>query len=223
VAWSISYPPGHGAGDRLPLVLALHPFMGSHAFPMGGITPVRLLALPHMPPVAVAAADGGNGYWHAHPGDDPMAMLLDEFLPLCRRRGLGEGRQIGVIGTSMGGYGALLLAEDHPALVAAVGAVSPAIWVTYADADAANPTAFTGPADFADHDVITHVGPLGAVPVQVASGAEDPFHAGVEALAAALPAGDRVTYPPGAHTDAFFQQHAPAALRFAGHYAARTG
>jgi enterochelin esterase-like enzyme len=222
VDWTISYPPGHAAGDRLPLVLALHGYMGSQRSPMGSTTPSQLLALRRsghaMPAVAVAAADGGGGYWHDHPGDNPMAMLLEEFLPLCRRHGLGRDGHFGVIGTSMGGYGALLLAEEHPHLAVAVGAVSPAIWETYDESQAANPTAFTSPQDFAEHDVITHCGRLAHTPVHIASGAQDPFHPWVEVLAGQLPADATVQFPKGAHTNAFFVAHAPEALRFAGHH-----
>ena len=38
------------------------------------------------------------------------------------------------MGISMGGYGAIVVAERYPALVRAVAAISPAIWTTYAEA-----------------------------------------------------------------------------------------
>jgi enterochelin esterase-like enzyme len=217
VGWTISYPPNLRSHVGLPLIFALHPYTGNHSFPMGGIPPARLLTMRPgravIPPVAVAAVDGGNGYWHRHPGDDPMMMLVKEFLPMCRRRGLGHGQRIGVIGTSMGGYGALLLAETHVTLVAAVGVVSPAIWLSYQDSQLANPTAFTSAADFDSRDVVRLAAPLSRTPVWVASGVEDPFHSGVEALASALPPA-HVTYPRGGHNDAFFEAHAARALQF---------
>jgi enterochelin esterase-like enzyme len=217
VGWTISYPPNLRTHVGLPLVLALHPYMGSHAYPMGGIPPARLLTMRPgglaIPPVAVAAVDGGNGYWHRHPGDDPMAMLVHEFLPMCRERGLGRGQRIGAIGTSMGGYGALLLAEEHVGLVAALGVVSPAIWLTFQDSRLANPTAFTSEADFDEHDVVSLAPRISRAPVWAASGAGDPFHPGVEALASALPQA-HVTFPPGEHNDTFFESHAAPALRF---------
>jgi S-formylglutathione hydrolase FrmB len=63
-------------------------------------------------------------------------MLVNELIPMCRRRGLTG--PLAATGISMGGYGALLLAELHPQLVRVVSAISPAIWTTYAQARAAN-------------------------------------------------------------------------------------
>jgi enterochelin esterase-like enzyme len=222
VGWTISYPPGHQVGDRLPLVLALHGYTGTHAYPIGPVSPDGLLASRYrgrrLPAMAVGAVDGGNGYWHAHPGDDPMRMLLAEFLPMCRRRGLGVDQKIGLTGESMGGYGALLLAEEHPELVAAVAVISPAVWTTYADSQNANPTAFTGEADFASHDVITHATALRGIPVRLTSGASDPFHPYLESLVPVLPHGSHVSFPPGGHDNTFFGSEAVPTLAFIGRH-----
>jgi len=115
VGVAIGYPPGHGPGDRLPLVIALHGFGGNHADALQGITPSQAAALSYggapLPPVALVTVDGGGGYWNPHPGDNPQAMLTGELIPLCQRKGLGAGRKgVGVMGISMGGYGAILLA-----------------------------------------------------------------------------------------------------------------
>lgn len=119
VGYTIAYPPGHRPGDALPLVIMLHGYGGNHADALVGMSPAQAVAIKAnnrpLKPMALATVDGGNGYWTPHPGDDPMAMVIDEFIPLCRRLGLGRPPQpIGTMGISMGGYGALLLAEKYP-------------------------------------------------------------------------------------------------------------
>jgi enterochelin esterase-like enzyme len=220
VAYSIGYPPHHQSGSELPLVVMLHGFGGSHADALTGLTPAQAVALPGadggaLPPMALVTVDGGNGYWNAHPGDDPMGMLVNELIPLCRRLGLGRPpRRIGAMGISMGGYGALLLAEKHPTLASAVAAISPAIWTSYAQARAANAGAYASAAAFAANDAVTHAGSLAGVPVRVAAGYDDPFYPGVQALAARLPAGSVVDLGKGCHDGPFFAAQEPASLEF---------
>ncbi|HWF74516.1 MAG TPA: alpha/beta hydrolase-fold protein [Solirubrobacteraceae bacterium] len=229
VGYTIAYPPGHARGSELPLGLVLHAFGENHASTFGGLSLVRALAVRTgegpSTPIALVAADGGGGYWNRHPGDDPMAMIVDELVPMCRGLGLGRApRSIGATGISMGGYGALLLAEQHPRLIAAVAAISPAIWTTYDEARGANAGAYASAADFARDDVVTHASALAGRPVRIASGVEDPFHPGVAALARALPAPAVVEFPQGCHDGTFFASQAPASLAFlARHLAHRRG
>jgi S-formylglutathione hydrolase FrmB len=224
VGYTIGYPPGRGPGDRLPLVIALHGFAGNHANALSGITPSQAVALKPagtaLPPLALVTVDGGDSYWNPHPGDNPQAMLTDELIPLCQRKGLGTGaRKIGVLGISMGGYGALLLAEKYPRLVGAVAAISPAIWTSYAQAQSANPGAYASAAAFTAADAVTHAGALAGVPVRVASGYDDPFYPGVRTLARALPQNPggmraEVYFGSGCHTGAFFNAQEPSSLAF---------
>jgi len=225
VGYEIAYPPGHRPGSELPLVVALHAYGGDHTRALPGLTPAQALAgYPvhgqPVPPVALVAADGGGGYWHAHPGDDPMGMVVDELIPMCRGLGLGTVR-VGALVVSMGGYGALLLAEKHPDLVDAVAAISPAVWTSYVQARAANPGAFGSGRDFAANDVIAGAAALRAMPVRVVSGRSDPFHPGVSALAGHLTPGT-VEVSKGCHTGPFFAAQLPPSLDFlAAHLQAR--
>lgn len=233
VGYTIGYPPGHGPGDRLPLVIALHGFGGDHTNALSGVTPSQAVALKPggtpLPPLALVTADGGGGYWNPHPGDNPQAMLTDELIPLCQRRGLGVGaRKTGVLGISMGGYGAILLAEKYPHLIAAVAAISPAIWTSYAEARSANPGAYASAADFAADDAVTHASALADVPVRVASGAGDPFYDGVQALTRALPGNPggvpaEVYFGNGCHTGPFFNSQEPPSLAFLARHLTGTG
>ncbi len=223
VGYTIAYPPGHRPGDELPLVVMLHGFGANHADALAGMPPAQGLAqgLARRPggrplaPVALVTADGGNGYWNPHPGDDPMAMVVSELIPRCQRLGLGRPpRRVATMGISMGGYGALLLAEKYPRLFAAVAAISPAIWTSYPQAAAASPGAYASAAAFAAGNAVTHAAALGRRPVRVASGDADPFRPGVQALARALPAGAVTVFGPGCHDDAFFAAQQPPSLAF---------
>jgi enterochelin esterase-like enzyme len=144
-----------------------------------------------------------------------MAMVIGELIPRCRRLGLGRrpGR-IAVMGVSMGGYGALLLAEKYPDLFGAVAAISPAVWTGYRQARQANPGAYASAAAFAAGDVVTHAAALSRRPVRIAVGYDDPFYPGVRALARALPPGAVVVLGPGCHDSSFFTAQEPPSLGF---------
>jgi len=221
VGYTIAYPPGHGPGSVLPLAVSLHGFGGNHTSGLGGVDLSQALAARAdgrpLPAMALVAVDGGGGYWNQHPGDDPMAMIVHELVPMCRRLGLGRSPHgIGAIGISMGGYGALLLAEKNPDLISAVAAIGPAVWTSYAAARSANAGAFASAADFAGDDIITHVSALSGIPVRIASGSDDPFHPGVVALSKVLPRTATVDITAGCHDGHFFASQQHASLAFVG-------
>ncbi|MDQ1648717.1 MAG: hypothetical protein QOG60_774, partial [Frankiaceae bacterium] len=165
--WSIAYPPGAKAGDALPVLLVLHgrsddyrAALGSHG--LGGF--LAQAVARGTAPFALVAVDGGDhDYWHPRTtGADAQAMLVDEFLPLLASRGL-EIDRFAVGGWSMGGYGALLLAErlGHRR-IAAIAMDSPAIWTR---ASETAPGAFDGRQDFLEHDVLRRISPVRSIPV----------------------------------------------------------
>jgi pimeloyl-ACP methyl ester carboxylesterase len=226
VGYTIAYPPGHQADDQLPLVVMLHGYGASHANALSGMSPAQALAVKAdgrpLIPMAMVTVDGGNGFWTPHPGDNPMAMVVEELIPLCQRRGLGRPpHRIGTMGISMGGYGALLFAEKYPRLISAVAAISPAIWTSYDQAKAADPGAYASAAAFSANDTSTHTAALAGIPVRVAAGYDDPFYPGVQVLARSLPAGAAVDFAQGCHTDPFFLEQQPPSLAFLASHLAR--
>ena len=225
VGYTIAWPPGAAPGTPLPLIVMLHGNGGNHTDALSDLRPDEAVALVvdghPLPPMAMVTVDGGGGYWNPHPDDDPMAMVVSELIPLCQGMNLGRAPQkIGTMGISMGGYGAILLAEKYPDLIRAVAAISPAIWTTYAEAQAANPAAYASAAAFAANDAVTHTATLSNTPVRVASGNDDPFHPGVVALAQQLPKSSTVVLSQGCHTGPFFNAQEPPSLQFLGRHLA---
>jgi pimeloyl-ACP methyl ester carboxylesterase len=219
VGYTIAWPPGHGPGSRLPLVVILHGEGRNHTEVLSGMTLPQAPALRinghPLPPMAMVAADGGRGYWNPHPGDNPMGMVIDELIPFCQRLGLGRPpHRIATMGISMGGYGAILLAEKFPRMISAVAAIGPAVWTSYQQAQAVNRQAYASAAAFAANDVVTHAAALAGKPVRVASGLDDPFQPGAAALARVLPKSATVIMSAGCHTGPFFTQQEPPSLAF---------
>ena len=80
--------------------------------------------------------------------------------------------------------------------------------------------AYASAAAFAANDAVTHAALLGHLPVRIASGYDDPFYPGVQALARALPAGAVLDFGKGCHTTPFFvEQESPSLAFLATHLA----
>jgi pimeloyl-ACP methyl ester carboxylesterase len=198
VGYGIAWPPGSGPGHRLPVVLLLHAAAGDER------TAFDRLRLHHhlaqavgaggARPFALASADGRGTGWRPTAGDDPLAMVTEELVPLLSGLGLGTGPgSLGVLGWSAGGAAALRLAEAAPDRLAAVAVASPAV-------------TGSGPE-------VAAAGRVAGMAVRVDCGANDPFAGGARALAAILPTA-QVTVAKGCHDGAFWQHVAPAQLRF---------
>jgi hypothetical protein len=214
-----------GASDPLRVLIALHG-SGSDAAAMARLVAPAMTAAG-LTGVAVLCVDGGDTYWHKRAnGDDPVGMIVHEVLPRAAAAGLETGR-VALLGESMGGYGALLLAERFATAAgrsgmpaaAAAAALSPAIFGSYADAVAANRASFDSPADFRAHDVLAEAAALRDVPAWIACGTDDPFEPQTADLRARLAelTGHAVAggILAGCHDDAFWDRNMPAALRFA--------
>ncbi len=219
--WCVIRPPG--ARRDLPVVVALHALGEDHSSLLGpsfGLDRYLAAAVAAgVAPYAIAAADGGRSYWHPRPdGEDAGAMVVDELLPLLADRGLraAPDDQIGLIGWSMGGYGALrlggLLGPDR---VAGVVASSPAIW---SDPDDASSSGFADRGEYERYTVVGHQDDLDGIAVRVDCGTGDPFYRDVEDYVAGFPGGAEVTssFEPGAHDPAYWRRMLPDQLAFLG-------
>ncbi|GAA3559873.1 alpha/beta hydrolase-fold protein [Amycolatopsis ultiminotia] len=211
----------------LPMSLLLHGLHGSarSAAPTGLLKQLGSdVARKAVPAYGYVAVDGGDNYWHrVHPGDDPMAMLMDEVPQWLRERGFGgkDGQPFACTGVSMGGFGALLYgrlrAERHQP-PAAIAAISPALltsWQTMAKRHI-----FTGINDWTALDPLRHLDALNGIPTAVYCGTEDAFITGVrEYISTAHPA---VAYTAkGKHSDKFFRTTVPSVVQFVGKHLPR--
>ncbi len=218
VGWSVAYPPGAARGGRgLPVAVVLHGKHGNHAkvFDRGYLALDRFLAAEVAAggtPFALASVDGGNSYWHARAsGEDAGAMVRDELLPLLARQGLRTDR-VGLLGWSMGGFGALSLAGRWgPSRVAAVAAESPALFRRFADAA---PGSFDDAADLAAVTAFGRQDELTGIPVRIDCGTSDPFYDATRAYVAGFPHRPVCTFTAGAHDVGYWRSRAPAQLRF---------
>ncbi len=221
VDYGIALPRGVQAGTPLPVCFCLPGRGGGPDGVLGsGLRMADFLGEvvgASGRPFALASVAGGQSYWHRRAsGEDRMAMLVEEFIPLCKQRyRLGGSRaRRAAMGWSMGGYGVLLAAETYPHLFAAVVATAPAVWPTYQDMMNGPGDAFDSAADFAAHDVIGHADRLAGTPLLVECGTVDPFYPFVRDLCQRLPAGDHYRFSFGSHANAYWRGLEPAALRF---------
>ena len=223
VGYSVIYPDGYDASAALPVVLVLHGRGGDHTSAINDLGIDRYLTATvraGTPAFAVATVDGGpNSYWHRRAdGNDPGYMLDQEFLPLLADRGLRTGRY-GVLGWSMGGYGALLWValqywqrRVRPfSQAVAVGALSPAVWREYDEVQAG---AFDGPEDFERSQVFGRPSGFRDVAVRIDCGRDDPFASAANELREELHAAGG--QQAGAHTPGYWRRMLPDQLRFLG-------
>lgn len=224
VGWSVATPPGvpvHG----LPVALVLHGRGCDHTTAFSELRLQDFLAAYVAGggrPLALASVNGGaNTYWHPRAdGDNPLAMLDTEFVPLLADRGFAVDR-VGVLGWSMGGYGALLVArESHRGMlknlrVGAVSAASPALFSSY---KASAGGAFDNAADFATYGDLLADPDVGTTPLYVSCGADDAFTAETKRYRRAVSPTPAGGISKGCHTDGYWRSVAPEQLSFVGQH-----
>jgi pimeloyl-ACP methyl ester carboxylesterase len=213
VGWTVCLPPGVRAAG-LPVCVVLHGRGDTHraAFTWLGLQHLLGVVAANRP-FALASVDGGaDSYYHPRSdGTDAQAMVTTEYLPVLARLGLRTDR-FGLFGWSMGGYGALLLAEHlGSSRVAAVAVDSPALWLHPGDSAAG---AFDDAEDFARNDVFARRNRLARIPVRVVVGRRDPFLTATRSFVTGVPDLAAAVVRDGGHDAAFWRATAPAQLAF---------
>ena len=227
VGWTLLRPPGQDG--PLPVAVALHGRGGTNHSVITTFCDKFLASAmaEGVPPFAIVGVDGDETYWHARQMpessgksgvDDPAKMITDEILPLLGEQGLLVDR-VAFTGWSMGGYGSLLLAERMRAeRVAAVCAISPAVFL---DFPSSSPGSFDSAEDFAANDVFDELGGLAGIDIQLQCGTDDPFDKATERLFDSIKPRPSGGLSAGGHTDAFATRHGPVQMRFLGEALAR--
>ncbi|KJK42067.1 esterase [Lentzea aerocolonigenes] len=207
----------------LPMSILLHGLHGDarHAA-VGDLADVLASAVKKgsVPAFGFVAVDGGDNYWHENiPGDDPMAMLLDELPQWLRERGYGE--PFAITGASMGGFGALLYARrraERGDPVAATAAISPGLITTWPEM--AKRRAFKDEGEWTSLDPLRHLTSTGPTALGVWIGDRDRFIEGTRRFIRDVRP-EVGTVKGGGHDDGFYRKVTPDVVQFLAKYAKR--
>jgi pimeloyl-ACP methyl ester carboxylesterase len=186
------------------IVLCLHGRNESHAFAFDAIGVHRFVATRSLPWIVAAVDGGASSYWHHRADGRDPTTAIDDVLDRYR------AFPVLLLGWSMGGYGALLLASTRPDSITAVAATSPALWRSFRRA---SPGAFDSDDDFRTNDVFAHLGGLRATSVRIDCGADDPFAPTARELVNALPNAAH-SFGSGFHDAGYWRSRVEAQLDF---------
>jgi S-formylglutathione hydrolase FrmB len=220
IPWTVAVPTatavGLGPPLHTPLVLCLTGLgddvgMATTGIGFPGFATAAKLNL------AFAIPGGGSTlYWHPRAdGRNPLAWAIDEFLPMVEQR-YNVGRSAerrGTLGWSMGGYGALLAAQQRPGLFSAVAALSPAVFPSYDAARSGHSYTFDSVDEWDRYGLWNHLDELSGTAVRVDCGSYDPFAPTARELLTRIP-GATGTISSGCHDTAFWRRSATRSLRF---------
>jgi S-formylglutathione hydrolase FrmB len=246
VPYCVLLPPSYDAEKtrRFPILYLLHGLGDNEEFLVhsGGMNLVEDLWEQHQlgEMLIVTPAGGVSFYINSHDGKRRYEdFFLQEFMPGVEKRyraQAGRGSR-GIGGISMGGYGALHIAFQHPQLFAAVGAHSAALIEKLPNITTENSRqmsqlrvlgpAFGSPFDNAfwnqnDPVRIARAANLSGLKIYFDCGSEDDygFDLGAETLDKMLTSrhiAHEFHLYPGGHDWIYFAAHLPALLEFEFH------
>jgi len=246
VPYCVLLPPSYDAEKtrRYPILYLLHGLGDNEEFLVhsGGMNLVEDLWEQHQlgEMLIVTPAGGISFYINSHDGKRRYEdFFLQEFMPGVEKRyraQAGRGSR-GIAGISMGGYGALHIAFQHPQLFVAVGAHSAALIEKLPNITAENSRQMSqlrvlGPAFGSPFDAtfwnqndpvrIARTANLAGLKIYFDCGSEDDygFDLGAETLDKMLTSrhiAHEFHLYPGGHDWIYFAEHLPASLEFEFH------
>jgi S-formylglutathione hydrolase FrmB len=211
--WVIALPPGQTPQNgTLRPVIALHGKDGNANMILdcGVEDGLAQLVKAGKPPFAVVGVDGGsNSYWHKRAsGEDPGAMVLEELLPMLSSMGFDTSR-VGLMGWSMGGYGAMHLgAKLGPSRVAGICAISPALFTSYTGSTFGS---FDSYDDWMQNTVVG-VPALSQIPLRVDCGTFDRFYFATRQFVNQLKTPPAGSFSLGGHDIGYWRAQLPGEL-----------
>ncbi|MFZ2260670.1 MAG: alpha/beta hydrolase-fold protein [Luteococcus japonicus] len=213
--WALALPPGVEA-EGLPVVIVLHGWGDDHRFCFDELGlhhyQARLVA-EGCQPFALVSLDGDHSYWHRRADGVDWARLVSEGLVQeLAKLGLDISR-LGLIGWSMGGYGALrLAAEELHGKVRAVASMSTAIYPDWEHCPQGD--AFDSPADFEANGLVNRLDRLDGLPIHLSCGVNDFYIDMSKRMAEELSPAPQTMWRRGDHSANFWRRSAPVQLRF---------
>lgn len=138
VPYAVLTPDGWTADEPSPLILVLHGANSSREF-LGLLQPIveelwRDGALPRAV-LACASTPTVGGFYIDRPGEAWESLIAVAFVRLLAREYGVDPARMSLLGSSMGGYGALKIALADPARWQAVAAIAPALLPAHTPAD----------------------------------------------------------------------------------------
>ena len=212
---SVAMPDGDF--PALPVIIAL-PGEGGDMYSVG-----HHLGLPNYAHQAglkaciLSFGDVGSSYYHPRSdGTDMLAFIVDELVPQAEQ-GIANiasrHPKRALYGYSMGGFGALLVAQERPEMIRAAVAASPAVFPSFDDAVTGHPHTFDSKADWERYGVWNRLTSMGEVPVRIDCGDADPFAPTARQLLAKIP-NAKGAISSGCHDVGFWRRTAPTAMEF---------